>query len=73
MIEKNKASYTSAADLENGDHTLVRGTWRNDHALNSILPTTFHNAARDAKTQRELLTCYINSDGSVPLQHNMVA
>jgi len=43
MIEKNKASYTSAADLENADHTLVRGTWRNDHALNSIQPVVLVN------------------------------
>ena len=33
MVEKNKASYTSAADLENTDHTLVRGTRRNDQVL----------------------------------------
>ena len=72
MIEKNKASYTLAADLENADHTLVRGTWRNDHVLNSIQPTTLHNASRDAKTQRELLTSYFSNHGSIPWQHNMV-
>lgn len=72
MIEKNKASYISAADLENADHTLVRGTWRNDQVLNSIQPTTLHNAPRDAKSQRELLTNYFNNHGSVPWQHNMV-
>ena len=72
MIEKNKASYTSAADLENPDHTLARGTSRNDHALNSIQATNLHNAARDVKTQRELLTSYFSTDGSVSWQHNMV-
>ena len=69
MVEKNKASYISAADRENADHTLVRGTWRNDQVLNSIQPTTLHNAPRDAKSQRELLT---SNHGSVPWQHNMV-
>lgn len=28
MTEKNERSYTSAADLENADYTLVRRTWR---------------------------------------------
>jgi hypothetical protein len=72
MVEKNKASYISAADLENADHTLVRGTWRNDQVLNSIQPTTLHNAPTDAKSQSELLTSYFNNHGSVPWQHNMV-
>lgn len=73
MVEKNKASYTSAADLENTDHTLVRGTWRNDQVLTNIQPTTLHNATKDAKTQRILLTDYFNNYGSVPWQSSMVA
>ena len=52
MVEKNKASYTSAADLENTDYTLVRGSWRNDQVLTNIQPTTLHNATKDAKTRR---------------------
>lgn len=73
MVEKNKARYTSAADLENTDHTLVRGTWRNDQVLTNIQPTTLHNATKDAKTQRVLLTDYFNNYGSVPWQSSMVA
>ena len=73
MVEKNKASYTSAADLENTDHTLGRGTWRNDQVLTNIQPTTLHNATKDAKTQRVLLTDYFNNYGSVPWQSSMVA
>jgi hypothetical protein len=72
MVEKNKASYASAADQEDADHVLVQGTWRNDQALNSMQPTTLHNATRNAKTQRELLTKYFNEHGSVPWQNNMV-
>ena len=73
MVEKNKASYTSAADLENTDHTLVRGTGRNDQVLTNIQPTTLHNATKDAKIQRVLLTDYFNNYGSVPWQSSMVA
>ena len=72
MVEKYKASYTSATDLKNADHALVRGTWRNDQVLNSVQPITLHNATRDAKSQRELLTDYFNNHGSLPWQDNMV-
>lgn len=72
MIEKNKASYITATDLEDADHTLVRGTWRNDQVLNSMQPTNLHNAPKDAKSQRGLLANYFNNHGSVPWQLNMV-
>lgn len=72
MIEKNKASYITATDLEDTDHTLVRGTWRNDQVLNSMQPTNLHNAPKDAKSQRGLLANYFNNHGSVPWQLNMV-
>ena len=73
MVEKNKASYLSAADQEDADHVLVQGTWRNDQALNGMQPTTLHNATTNAKTQRELLTKYVNEHGCVPWQNYIVA
>ncbi len=72
MVEKNKANYTSVADTENTDHTLVGGAWRSEQVLNSIQPTTLRNAPRDAKSQRELLKNFFNNHGSVPWQNNMV-
>lgn len=40
MVEKNKASYvTAAADMDNSDHSLSRGSWRNDPILNGLQPT----------------------------------
>lgn len=72
MVEKNKASYVEAADLENSDHSVSRGTWRNDPILNGLQPSSSHNATRNAKLQRDLLAEYFNHHGSVPWQDNMI-
>lgn len=72
MVEKNKAGYAAAADLENSDHSVSRGSWRSDAALTILQPTPSHNASRNAKLQRDLLTNYVNDCGSVPWQDNMV-
>ena len=72
MVDKNKATYTSGVDRDNADHTIAAGTWRNDPILVGLQPSTLHNAPRNAKSQRELLTEYFNSHGSVPWQDSMV-
>ena len=72
MVEKNKAGYAAAADLENSDHSVSRGSWRSDAALTILQPTPSHNASRNAKLQRDLLANYFNDCGSVPWQDNMV-
>ena len=72
MVEKNKAGYAAAADLENSDHSVSRGSWRSDAALTILQPTPSHNASRNAKLQRDLLANYVNDCGSVPWQDNMV-
>jgi hypothetical protein len=72
MVEKNKAGYAAAAELENSDHSVSRGSWRSDAALSSLQPTPSHNASRNAKLQRDLLANYFNDCGSIPWQDNMV-
>ena len=73
MVDNNKASYTSAADIENANHTVTRGVWRNDSILTGLQPTSLHNASGSAKYQRELLTTYFNNQGSVPWQDSMIS
>ena len=40
LVEKNKLSYTSAADAENGDHTVTPGLWRSDLSLTRMNPSS---------------------------------
>ena len=72
MIEKNKASYISAVDQESAGHILMQGAWRNNCLLNSMKPTTTHDAPKDAKLQRQILTTYFNTHGRVPWQNTIV-
>ena len=69
LVEKNKHSYTSAADIENGDHT----TWRSNTCLTRLNQfSTDRNPPRNAKNQRKLLTTYFNNHRSVPWQDFMI-
>lgn len=73
LVEKNKVSYTSAADLENGDHTVTPGLWRSDPSLIRMNPSSANrNPPNNAKDQRQSLTIYSNTSGSVPWQDTMV-
>lgn len=73
LVEKNKHSYTSAADIENCDHTITAGTWRSNTCLTRLNQfSTDRNPPRNAKNQRELLTTYFNNHGSVPWQDFMI-
>ena len=73
MVNKNKATYLSAIDQENVDHTVSAGVWRNDPCLSGLQPTTtVHNRPRNAKVQRDLLTTYFNNHGADPWQNRMV-
>ena len=73
MVEKNKSSYIAAADVEDGDHVVTPGSWRNEACLtrmNQSSPT--RNPSHSAKSQREILTTYFNSYGAVPWQESMI-
>lgn len=72
MIGKNIGNYSGVADVENEDHTVIRGMWRTDTSLNGLQPGSNRNAPRNAKGQREVLTDYFNNQGSVPWQDNMI-
>lgn len=72
LVEKNKSTYTAAADVENADHTISEGMWRNDQRLTGLQSSPNHNPPRNAKDQREILTTYFNNQGSVPWQGNMI-
>ena len=72
LVERNKPTYASAVDLENADHTISNGAWRNDARLCGLQSSLNHNPPRNAKEQREMLTTYFNSTGSVPWQGNMI-
>ena len=72
-MEKNKLSYTSAADVENGDHTVTPGLWRSNPSLTRMNPSSPNrNPPKNAKDQRQSLTVYFNTSGSVPWQDTMV-
>ena len=73
MVEKNKATYTAAGDVENADHTLTPGSWRNDPYLTGLHSSSTHNPPRNAKDQQKLLTSYFNNHGSVPWQDIMIS
>ncbi len=72
LVEKNKGTYTSAADVENADHTIAEGVWRNGQMLTGMQSSSNHNPPRNAKAQREILTTYFNNSGSVPWQDKMI-
>lgn len=72
-VKKNKIFYTSIADVENADHTVTPGLWRNDPSLTSMNPSSANrNPPNNAKDQRQLLTVYFNTSGSVPWQDTMI-
>ena len=64
MVEKNKATYTAAGDVENADHTLTPGSWRNDPCITGLHSTFTHNPPRNAKDQRKLLHTLTTMDQS---------
>ena len=72
LAEKNKSTYASTADVENADHTIRNGTWRNDARLSGLQSSLNHNPPTNAKEQREMLTTYFNNNGSVPWQDSMI-
>ena len=72
-LYNNKATYLSAIDQENVDHTVSAGVCRSDPCLNGLQRTTVHNPPRNAKVQRELLTTYFNNHGAIPWQDSLVA
>eukprot|EP00794_Sanderia_malayensis_P001990 gene1990-2259_t len=65
LVEKNKGTYTSAADVENADHTISEGVWRKGQMLTGMQSSSNHNPPRNAKDQHEILTTYFNNGGSV--------
>ena len=72
LADKNKSTYTSAIDVENTDHTISEGMWRNDERLTGMQSSSIHNPPSDAKAQREILTTYFNTFGSLPWQNDMI-
>ena len=60
------------ADSENRSGELNPGTWRTDPPSNSVLPlqvpSTGHNASKDAKHVRELFKDYFCNEGAVEWQ-----
>ena len=76
LVEKNKHSYTSAADAdaENRDHTVTPGLWSSDPSLTRTDPSnTNRNPPKNTKDQRQSLTLYFNTNGAVPWQDIMVS
>ena len=72
LVEKNKSAYISVMDVENADHTVSEGIWRNDQKLAGLQSCSTHNPPRNAKAQRDVLTEYFNNQGSVLWQDNMI-
>ena len=73
FVEKQKSTYTAAADVENRDHSISNGPWRGDPCLASLNKfNSDRNPSRNAKTQREYLTTFFNGNGSVPWQDLMI-
>ena len=70
--KKNNSTYTAAADIEDADHTISEGVRRNEQRLTGLQSSSSHNPPRNTKAQREILTTYFNSHGSVLWQGNMV-
>ncbi|KAK3084692.1 hypothetical protein FSP39_017590 [Pinctada imbricata] len=61
-------------DQEDDNHQVINGAWRNDLNMQDVDNVTGPNrATRAAKSQREYLKHYFNSNaGSVPWQNNMI-
>ena len=61
------------SDLEEEDHILSTGIWRNDPSLTGMAPTMEKNPTKNAKTQRDLLAAYFSSEtGAVPWQDGII-
>lgn len=71
---KHPEQQNALVDAEVGDeHAPVPGRWRNDDALATLPPLRGNTALREAKTQRDTLKDYYNSDaGKVPWQDAMI-
>ena len=61
-------------DVEDADHNIIPGDWRNDAAMHEVEDVRAPNRdTREAKQQREYLKLYFNSPaGSVPWQERIV-
>ena len=61
-------------DLENRSGDFIPGIWHNDSSANSVLPlhvpSTGHNASKDAKRVRETFKEYFCNEGAVGWQWN---
>ena len=74
LVCVNTHIYTSAGDVENADHSISPGRWRQDYQLPSVERTCHNrNPARSAKEQREFLASYFCNAGAVPWQDNIIA
>ena len=55
LIEKNKHTYTSVSDLEEEDHILSTGIWRNDPSLTGMAPTMEKNPTKKCQNTKRLV------------------
>ncbi len=75
-----EAAFTSTSalqnrdvDLEQNDHQITPGAWRNDMMLQDMQQVKGgNNATSEAKDVRNYLKHYYNNVGSVPWQDNMI-
>ena len=72
LAEGNKSTYVSTANVENADHSIRNGTWRNDVRLSGLQSSLNNNPPRNAKEQHEMFTTYFKNNGSVPWQDYMI-
>ena len=60
-------------DVEDGEHNLVPGAWREERQMNSLVPLFGHRLHREAKELREYLShYYVSPAGAVPWQERMI-
>ena len=62
-----------ALDLEDNDHQVIPGAWRNDRVLQEVDQVRGGNVGnREGKQQRVYLKHYCNNVGAVPWQQDMI-
>ena len=72
MVENSRHVYISARDVDDTTgHTITDGDGRQDQASVGMPATSNRNASENAKKQRQELTEYVSSLGSVPRQDEM--